>query len=248
MRVCGQSLLIIASVIYLRCNALGSTYSLAETTVDGGGGPATSLHYASDLSVEGAFAAETAITPSGVLAGFGYIGELNDPPVPQPDQIQRDPGKPLNIPVSDLLKNVFDVEGQTFTLLSVSSTSRQGVPIQLSGNSIIYRSTSQTDSFDSFTYTVTDEFGGTSEGTVIVRTGNPAAGGPLLVIKITGNTLQLSFQDSSGKAYQIQAAESLSPANWSTVGTAVSDPSGKYNFVDSNDGNLRVRFYRLNQL
>jgi hypothetical protein len=223
-------------------SGFGAIYSLAEVTIDEGGGDTFSTQYSQNSSVGGLFFGTSALSPS-VTLGLGFIGELNEPPFVRLAELQRTPGQPLQIPLSELLENASDLEGQTITLVSVSPRSDLDVPIARQANAITYNSTSIRDAFDSLTYVVADQYGLTSLGTLIVKTGNRRDLLHVLAITFRQGTVQLSFRGVPGQIYQIQATESLSNPNWHFIGTAAAGLAGAYTFIDSTS-NFPIRFYR----
>ncbi len=88
---------------------------------------------------------------------------INDPPVAQDDSSSTDEGVSVAIPVLD---NDSDLDGDALILQSVDDPLHGSAT--LSGSSIVYLPDEDYDGTDAFTYTVTDEQGGTDTATVTV--------------------------------------------------------------------------------
>jgi hypothetical protein len=222
-----------------------SIYTLIETTMNGGGGPTQSIHYATESSLGGVFYVEVPPASPSFTANGGYIGGFNEAPVLLPDEITVPGGQSGIIPISQLLANDYDLEGQDFSLLGVSSFSANGLPVVIQNGNIVYNPARQITGPDSFTYTVSDEFGNISEGTVFLK--GPGAG-PFLRVTALNGAVRLSFFASQGRAYELQAAESLSSRNWHTVVSSIQGNGQVFNFVDTRATSFRARFYRSVEL
>jgi len=113
----------------------------------------------------------------GVVAGSlqaaearqGFAGQLNDPPEPLADLIQRESGQGITVTAASLLANDRDPEGDPFELTAVDSTSANGATVAWSGDDLEYLPNGAPDAPDSFKYVVTDDAGNRAEGLVRVR-------------------------------------------------------------------------------
>jgi hypothetical protein len=222
-------------------------YTLLESTFNGGGGPASSAHYSTEGSVGEVLFSGTPLSASGVSVGSGYIASFNEPPILQADSISVIGGEPLSIPLVRLLANDSDIEGQKFSIISVSPVSAKGVPITLQGNAVFYNALGRAVGADSFTYTASDEWGNTAEGTVLVNDFAGAGEGPFVQVERVNGSFRLSFTGFAGRKYQIQAAESLTSRNWHTIASSVAGIDGSISFIDPAAASFPVRFYRTIQ-
>jgi hypothetical protein len=66
-----------------------------------------------------------------------------------------------------------------------------------------------------------------------------------LSINATNGAIQLTGEGVQLAAYQVQAAASLQPTNWTTIGTATADGGGHLQYTDGPPTNSPARFYRL---
>ena len=92
----------------------------------------------------------------------------NTPPVALADSLEAGQNTPLSFTSVDLLANDTDADGHLLALQDVDTTSAQGATIALSGTRYIYTPTADFLGDDTFTYTVSDGFGGQASATVTV--------------------------------------------------------------------------------
>ena len=93
----------------------------------------------------------------------------NQPPVANPDSILTGVNARRGIPVTTLLGNDSDPEGQILAVESVSTTSAVGGLLSLSSSQVFYTPPTDFEGNDSFTYTIVDTMGATATGTVAVE-------------------------------------------------------------------------------
>ena len=82
------------------------------------------------------------------------VTAVNDAPVANNDSEQGSEDTALVIPMSDLLANDFDVDGQTPTVQSVGEATHGSVAID--GTTVVYTPDADYNGDDGFTYTITD--------------------------------------------------------------------------------------------
>lgn len=234
-------LLSAVAALLVMYSAAAASYSLEQTVMDGGGGSASSEHYSFTTSITEPIIGDMAFVASGAFVSSGYIGALNEAPVALPDRFSRTPGQPLRVAITNLLANDFEFEGQSVTFLSVSPQSALGVPLTIENGFVVYNSTNPQTVSDSFAYTVVDPYGSASDGVVSI-----SGGGARLSVTISNGLLRLTLLGNSSRTYQIQGAESLSPANWHSLGSITADQLGTVTF--SEVANVRFRFYRALEL
>ncbi len=109
------------------------------------------------------------------------VAPVNDAPVAVSNSATVAPNATLNIPVTTLLANDTDVDGDKLSIVSVQNPVNGSVSI--SGNNVVFVPTSNYEGPASFTYTARDPMGATSTATVNVSVG--AATAPSLVVMKT---------------------------------------------------------------
>ncbi len=141
----------------------------------GQGQSAVDTFYYSVMDRHGAF---------GTAAVHVTVTGINDAPVANPNSFATDEDTPLTIPIATVLANDFDVDtGITnpvpphLTLSLPSALSAQGAGVQVVGTNVIYNPTVSSNlnalarkesTVDTFTYTITDDFGASSNSMVSV--------------------------------------------------------------------------------
>lgn len=137
------------------------------------------------------------------FSGGGFVGMINDPPVPKRDFITLPPTGPITIPITNLLANDFDREGNTPLLsLARTNTTRGGHVALLNGVITHTPSANPHVRGDSFDYIVTDAFGAASVGTVVLV--SPAAAPRLTSFQTDGTNIVVRFQGLPGATYMLQ--------------------------------------------
>ena len=185
-----------------------------------------------------------------MVGAYGTIVQSADfgshPPVPGADTVERFATQGVKVKVAALLANDADADGEELWITGVSSPSPGGATVTRDGEWVYYTPPPGFTSADSFTYTVSDGFGGTATGTVTVNvkldsgvTRNIAA------IQDLGNgTFRITFNGIPGRTYTIQYTERLNPPDtvWNTLGPATADGVGVFIFNDT--AGPAARFYR----
>jgi hypothetical protein len=171
---------------------------------------------------------------------------INRAPTAGTDTLATRENTPVNAAAFKLLLNDSDADSDSLTVTAVSAASAQGGTVALSGVTVTYTPPTDYSGADSFTYTVTDSFGGTNTGTVNV-TVNPASGGPERVVSnevLPDGNQHLVFAGIPGFSYVVQATTNLSPAVWVNLSTNTAGASGLFNYNDLNATNYSMRYYR----
>jgi len=220
-------------------------------TVDGGGGVSTGGGWA----FTGTVGQPDAGTLSGgawtLQGGFwnGAVGK--SPPVAYAALFTRTANSPLTIPISSLLTNAVDPDGDPLTLLAVDPTSTNGAAITLDSNSVFYYPVSPDPNLaDQFGYTVSDAFGGQASGpvliSVVVGTTNTPPPTITGILSLGNGSAQLELLGSPYQWYCVQTASNLAPpVAWVTIATNQADASGVLQYTDSGATNFTTRFYRF---
>jgi hypothetical protein len=167
-------------------------------------------------------------------------------PVANEDTITRSAGtNGTKVSISTLLANDTDADGDALTISSVSSTSQFGASVQLSGAWVFYIPSTEITNDDSFTYVVSDGFGGSATGTVHVDIApddnNPSQN--LLSPSGSPGDFTINFAGILGRTYSIQWAPAVN-GPWTKIGEATADSNtGLGSFHDSTNHGVEA-FYR----
>ena len=163
------------------------------------------------------------------------LNTTNRPPVPGVHTLGTVLNTPASILLSKLLQHDDDPDGDPLAILAVSPTSTQGGTVVLGPTDITYTPPHNYVGSDAFTYTLSDDRGGTAQATVAVTvTDNRAP-------SITGwshdsahQTLIINFTGLPGLTYRILFTESLSaPVDWQPAGTLTAGPNGQFSVTNT---------------
>ncbi len=180
------------------------------------------------------------VTSSPAVLSVGY-----HPPVAGADVVQRFAAGGVRISVTDLLAKAVDTNGDSLTVVGVSSNSTAGGSVFLANDWVYYAAPAGWTNSDTFTYTVSDGLCETAEGTVLVQVtaDNPLPAHFAIGTQANG-PMQLSFTGIPGSQYQLQYADSLVAPNWQVLGTQAADSFGVCQFTDSSPTSTTARYYR----
>ncbi len=186
-------------------------------------------------------------TNGGNDLALNFIG--NRAPVAGAASYSRPRDTPLKIAISDLLTNASDPDGDAITLASVGSPSTNGATITMDTNFVYYTPPGVNPNMtDTFTYTVTDAYGATNQGTVTVTIApdsNAQSVNITGIVTLGNGTTQIDFAGIPGRTYLIQAATNLTPTiSWTTIGTNTAGTNGLFEFIDLDATNFVIRYYR----
>ena len=126
----------------------------------------------------------------------------------------------------------------------VATTSAQGGGIAPTNGGFTYTPPTGFTGNDSFTFVVRDSRNGVSTGTiaVLVASGGLPSQNQVLLLPRAGGGFVMRFAGIPGRAYDIQRATMLVPADWATIGTRTAPPHGIIEFEDTTA--LPAAFYR----
>ncbi|MGH7953626.1 MAG: Ig-like domain-containing protein, partial [Limisphaerales bacterium] len=200
-------------------------YVFTAESTDGGGLRSASTDYASD----GSFDAGNLATSADYSQRGGYIGQLNNPPVPTNYVIVVYTNSTIKVPISKLLSTVSDADGDTITFVNVASRSAQNGAVGRSGIWLLYKPPNGFIGNDRFTWVAQDSEGDQATGTIVeqvvapVEPDAPTLNLASIVFNQTPGATDatLRFASLPGETYTIQYTDSLQPpVTWTTLGTA----------------------------
>jgi len=168
---------------------------------------------------------------------------INTPPVAGPVIVQRDPATGVKVSVATLLSNASDADRDPLAFTGYSASSANGGIVASNSGWIFYTPATGFTNTDTFTYAVSDSWAAPVNGlvTVIVRT-NTGPSPNLTIIDLGGGAFYILGDGVPDRTYRIQSAEAAESTNWQTLGPALADPYGIFQFNDTNGS--QQRFYR----
>jgi hypothetical protein len=161
---------------------------------------------------------------------------INTPPVATNAAIFRNPLSGTKIPVAALLTNASSPSGDTLTL-TVSPASASNATVTIRGGWVFYTPLAGFTNADSFTYTVTDNYGGSATATITVAIQVDNNQSPNLVITaLGGNQYLIVGCGIPGYAYRLQYSDLSAPFTWQDfVGVSLTaDSTGRFSYTDTN--------------
>lgn len=184
---------------------------------------------------------------AGVARSGNFTFTTNRPPTFTGYSMACPFGQATTVIMKKFLAKAFDPDGDTVIASSVSPSSTGGGSVTLQTGGILYSPKAGFRGADSFTVTLSDGMGNTTNATVMVEVGQPPdAGGmntnpPKITLSPEG-AVELGFHGIPGRIYQIQRSSDMS--NWQSIGTATAGSNGSITFIDENPPQPNG-FYRL---
>jgi hypothetical protein len=151
----------------------------------------------------------------------------NHPPVAHPDVVAVGENFSLKIPKSSLLANDTDPDQDSLTLAGLRLTTTNGITLVTNATDIDYTNRANVD--DRFTYTVSDAFGATATGEVLLL--KPAAIGQMQTVSVTGATAAVTFAGIPGYVFETRRSTNL--MDWVTLATSLVPGSGRLGITDT---------------
>jgi subtilisin-like proprotein convertase family protein/Ca2+-binding RTX toxin-like protein len=181
------------------------------------------------------------------------VTPVNDAPVTAGDTVNGTEDTPLSILASNLLSNDTDVDGVLLSIASVTDGTGGTVAQDANGN-VIFTPTADFDGNATFTYTVSDGNGGSTDGNVTVAlagvndaptaTGESVSGTEDVTTTILASDLLVNDTDVDGDALSITAVDNAAggsvslDGNGDVVFTPTADFNGQATFEYTiSDGN-----------
>jgi subtilisin-like proprotein convertase family protein len=167
---------------------------------------------------------------------------INTPPVAGNLTIERNPLLSVKVKLSTLLANASDADGDTLNM-TVSSISASNATITVIGGWVFYTPPAGFTNADSFTYTVTDGYGGSATGTVTVAIQVDTAPSQNLTITDLGDgSFLINGNGIVGYTYDLQYSDTVTPFVWVELGSLTADSTGRFTYTDTSGSS--ARFYR----
>jgi hypothetical protein len=128
-------------------------------------------------------------------------------------------------------------------MLTVSPTSASNAAVTMSGGWIFYAPLAGFTNADSFTFTVTDNYGGSATATVTVAIQVDNGQSQNLVITALGNNqFLISGSGIPGYTYRLQCSDTSGPFAWQDLVSKTADSTGKFQYTDTTAS--ETRYYR----
>jgi hypothetical protein len=169
---------------------------------------------------------------------------VDRPPVTGVTVLTAAKGATLRIPLSLILTNDYDVDGDPLTITDYSDLSAYGAWITNTGTALIYTPSALQTNSDLFAYIVSDGRGGSTVGIVNLEflVQNELK---ITTSKLAANGAHLTMAGVPNHNYLIQATTNF--ITWTNLGTVTADSLGGIQFQDTTATNYVKRFYRAEE-
>ncbi len=186
--------------------------------------------------------------PTISTLNFGYLSQLNNPPVPGVIVLSRRAGLSAKLALADILRVGYDPDGDSFQVVAGGLT-EGGATIIQGGRFIFYQPPAGPSLSDVIRYRLEDTFGDTAEGrieVVILPPPDSVSSNQELLEILPGGVTHVVFVGALNQVYQIQFTDSLvQPVKWTGLATTPSTAQpGFYEATDPAGGHGVQRFYR----
>jgi hypothetical protein len=194
-------------------------------------------------------------TVSAEYAGDGTILGLtnsvvqivNTPPSASNTNATASQNQPLMLSDASLLSLAQDPDGDSLSITSAGPTSTNGGTVTLSGANVTYQPLTGFVGADLFSFVVSDPYGASGTGTVLVTVSAGTAAPPIIAVPPSydsgSGSFRVTFAGSPNYPYTIQWAPSPT-GPWSFLQTATADTNGLFEVIDTEATPLPERFYR----
>jgi hypothetical protein len=169
---------------------------------------------------------------------------INSPPLAGTDVVLRDPTSGVKVPITALLTNDFDADGDTILFIDVSPNSANGGTVMTNRTWVLYTPAPGFTNIDTFTYTITDGLAAlpiTGTVNVSIRVDD----GPsqnLTIIDLGDGRFSIRGDGIPSREYRLQFADDAQGTDWQPLGEAMADLNGIFQFIDLSGS--PQRFYR----
>lgn len=207
------------------------------------------ISVASGISLGGSFSIEGGLqvnvsqpmtNGSYFLAASFATPSANHAPAAMPASFSRSANDDIKIDLQQILANDFDPDADPLAI-EVAPLSAAGVPLTVSEGWIYYRH--QSSAPDSFTYTIADQYGASSQGRVeILIAGTDDQFTTRLQISVDGTGAHIQFVGIQTRAYVVQMTRTLG-IPWIDLAPATNLGLGHFRFDDTAAGSSR--YYRV---
>jgi autotransporter-associated beta strand protein len=194
-------------------------------------------------------------TVSAEYAGDGTILGLtnsvvqivNTPPSASNTNATASQNQPLMLSDASLLSLAQDPDGDSLSITSAGPTSTNGGTVTLSGANVTYQPLTGFVGADLFSFVVSDPYGASGTGTVLVTVSAGTAAPPIIAVPPSydsgSGSFRVTFAGSPNYPYTIQWAPSPT-GPWSFLQTATADTNGLFEVIDTEATPPLERFYR----
>lgn len=224
--------------------ASSANYAFTAISIDAGGQSSASANYQSDMVINHV-GGQSASANYVAILGFG--GQLNNPPIANPDIATRRTNEIANISVDYLTANDTDPDGDALRLFDADRSTPAGGNIGFFPNRLEYTPPPAFNGVDTFTYTIADDFNDTATATVTVVVAHlpttQTENSVLMYFLNDGQILVRLQAAPTFTSYTIQWTDNLVNPVWRDLATTGAGSGGTLLGID-NPAGAAQRYYR----
>jgi len=207
------------------------------STLDIGGAAGNGAVHCTDLRIDPSGAKQLSANASGMTGASSTTFDIaNVAPVANTATFTRPRNVPLKLLISNLLTNAIDTNGDSLTLVAVSSASTNGANLYTNATYVLYSPPPGGNVTDSFAYTVSDGTA-SSSGTVLINMQPDPTGtnSNVAAYGLVNGKPTFTFAGIPGYTYEVQRTQDLSgiPA-WTDLLITNAPPAGLFQCADQN--------------
>jgi hypothetical protein len=173
---------------------------------------------------------------------------VNTPPTASGTNAATTQNQALVLSDASLLSIAYDADGDSLLMASAGPTSTNGGTVTLAGGNITYQPVTNFVGMDLFSFIVSDPYGASATGTVLVTVSLASVPPPYVVVPPTydsgSGTFQVTFTGLPNHTYTIQTAPSPT-GPWSFLKTVTTGSDGLIVVTDSDLPPPPARYYRV---
>jgi hypothetical protein len=172
---------------------------------------------------------------------------VNTPPTTANTNAATAQNQALVLSDASLLSLASDPDGDSLSITSAGPTSTNGGTVTLAGGNITYQPVTDFVGTDLFSFVVSDPYGASATGTVLVAVTSASVPPPSVVVPPAydsgSGTFSVTFAGIPNYTYSIQWAPSpMGP--WTFLKTAVAGTDGLFEVTDAPSPQVSERYYR----
>jgi hypothetical protein len=180
-----------------------------------------------------------------IAVGGNVSIRQNLAPIPTAKTLNRPLNALYKVSFAALLVGATDADGDFLSVQSVSATSALGGAVEFAWPWIYYTAPVGAPAIDTFTYTITDGFGGTGAATVTLTPTVPPGSPAQNIIRLqplAGGSVRVVFAGVPNFIYHIQYSADLNV--WTPAVDLTANNVGQFEFLDEDVDSVPIRFYR----
>ena len=173
---------------------------------------------------------------------------VNTPPIAPNTNAGTTQNQALVLANAKLLSLASDPDGDPLTITAAGPTSTNGGTVALASTTITYQPATNFIGTDLFSFVVSDPYGASATGTVLVAVASANLPSPNVVVPATydsaSGTFRVTFAGIPGYSYTIQSSPNVTGGPWTTLTNLAAGSNGWFEVIDAESPPPPARYYR----